>query len=105
MTQPAPKKSLAELRAERRLARWSAFWTPFITLASLVGSVGLLMFLAQTCRERFPQLSPPHTAAPIGDRPAPPARPAADPGPDKAVKAEDGWAGEELKNEKKFSTP
>jgi len=102
MAQPMPKKNLAELREARRRARWKAFWTPFITLASLVGSVGLLMFLARTCRERFPQFSPPHTTAPIGARPAPPV---ADPGPDKPVKAEDGGTARDLKQEREVPAP
>ncbi|MDP2603739.1 MAG: hypothetical protein Q8S00_14270 [Deltaproteobacteria bacterium] len=54
-----PRKNLKTHREKRRRARWSAFWTPFITLASIVISVGVLMFFARTCRERFPQLSPP----------------------------------------------
>ena len=102
MAQPMPKKTLAERREERRRARWNAFSRPFITLASLVGSVALLMFLAQTCRERFPQFSPPHTTAPIGNRPAPTA---ADPGPDKSGRAEDGGAAREPKPERKFPAP
>jgi hypothetical protein len=59
---PVPKKSLEELREERRRARWSAFWTPFITLASIVSSVGLLMFFVRACQDRLPfplQQAPP----------------------------------------------
>ena len=54
MDKPIPKKSLEELREERRRARWSAFGTPFITLASIVSSVGLLMFLIRACQDRLP---------------------------------------------------
>jgi hypothetical protein len=51
---PLSKKSLEDLREERRRARWSAFWTPFITLASIVSSVGLLMFFVRACQDRLP---------------------------------------------------
>jgi H+/Cl- antiporter ClcA len=51
---PLPKKSFEEMREERRRARWSAFWTPFITLASIVSSVGLLMFFVRACQDRLP---------------------------------------------------
>jgi hypothetical protein len=62
---PLPKKSLEEIREERRRARWSAFWTPFITLASIVGSVGLLMFLVRACQERLPFPLQPGSPAPV----------------------------------------
>lgn len=48
-------KTLEEIKEERRRERWNAFFTPFITLASIVASVGMLMFLIKTCSERFPQ--------------------------------------------------
>ena len=60
-----PKKSLEEVREERRRARWSAFWTPFITLASIVGSVGLLMFLVRACQDRLPFPLQPGARAPV----------------------------------------
>jgi hypothetical protein len=58
---------------KRRRQRWSAFQTPFITLGSLVISIGLLMFLyalavsvcrtrslsRKAARARFPMLLPP----------------------------------------------
>jgi hypothetical protein len=66
--QPSPKKSLEELSEERRRARWNAFWTPFITLASIVGSVGLLMFFARTCQERLPYPVQPPSPAPLKNR-------------------------------------
>jgi hypothetical protein len=59
------KKSLEEIKEERRRARWNAFLTPIITLASLVASVGLLMFILRACKERFPQI--PYQAAPQGN--------------------------------------
>jgi hypothetical protein len=68
MAQMTPKHILDELREERRRARWSAFWTPFITLASIVVSVGMLMFFARTCRERFPQFTPPNERIPARGR-------------------------------------
>ena len=54
MDRTPAKKTLEELKEERRRARWSAFWTPFITLASIVTSVGLLMFLIRACQDRLP---------------------------------------------------
>ena len=70
MAQLTPKKSLEELREERRRARWKAFWNPIIVLTSIVTSVAMLMFFARTCRERFPQFSPPGAVAPSSNQPA-----------------------------------
>lgn len=56
MDYPSRHKTLEEAKEERRRARWNAFWTPFITMASVVGSVGMLMFLFKTCSDRFPQV-------------------------------------------------
>jgi hypothetical protein len=50
-----PYKSPEEIREERRRERWHAFWTPFIALTSVVGSVAMLMYLLKSCSERFPQ--------------------------------------------------
>lgn len=55
MSDSTPKKSLEELRAERRRERWKAFLNPLITMASLVGSVALVMYMIKSCSERFPQ--------------------------------------------------
>ena len=55
MESSATKKILEELRAERRRERWKAFLTPLITMASLVGSVALVMYMLKSCSERFPQ--------------------------------------------------
>ena len=54
MDAPIPKKTPEELRAERRRARWKAFLNPLITMASLVGSVTLVMYMIKSCSERFP---------------------------------------------------
>jgi len=43
-----------EIQRRRQQARWNAFLTPIITLASIVISIGLLMFFIKTCQERFP---------------------------------------------------
>jgi hypothetical protein len=47
-----PPKTLEEIQAERRRQRWGYFWTPFITLTSVVSSVAMLMFLVRSCQER-----------------------------------------------------
>lgn len=51
---PGEKKSLEELRAERRRERWKAFFTPLIYMGSIVISVAMLMALIKSCSERFP---------------------------------------------------
>jgi hypothetical protein len=48
------QETVAAFRARRRRERWNAFFTPFLTLASIVASVGLLMSLIKGCQERFP---------------------------------------------------
>jgi hypothetical protein len=55
MAETPDKEALEELKRKRRRERWSAFLTPFITLASIVLSIGLLMFFMRACQERFPQ--------------------------------------------------
>ncbi|OGQ81549.1 MAG: hypothetical protein A3F90_08390 [Deltaproteobacteria bacterium RIFCSPLOWO2_12_FULL_60_19] len=55
MDQPKSPEELEALKAKRRQERWSAFLTPFITLASIVISISLLMFFIKTCSERHPQ--------------------------------------------------
>ena len=62
MAQPPDKELVEEYRRRRRRERWNAFLTPLITLASVVVSIGLLMFFMRACQERFPQnplLKPP----------------------------------------------
>jgi hypothetical protein len=73
---PAEEKKdpiLEEIKAQRRRERWNALLTPFITLASIVISVGMLMFLIQTCQERNPQQ--PGLRLPIQKMPEPPPPP------------------------------
>jgi len=60
-----------QIKAQRRRERWNALLTPFITLASIVISVGMLMFLIQTCQERNPQ-KPGTPRLPIQKMPEPP---------------------------------
>jgi hypothetical protein len=65
----APKTE-EDIQEERRRQRWNWFWTPFITLASVVSSVAMLMMLIQTCQQRnlpiplVPPTSPLHQSAP-----------------------------------------
>ena len=53
MSDSTPKNSLEEFRAERRRERWKAFLNPLITMASIVGSVALVMYMIKICSERF----------------------------------------------------
>ena len=55
MDQPKSPEEIEELKAKRREARWSAFLTPFITLASIVIAVSLAMYFIKACSERQPQ--------------------------------------------------
>jgi len=63
-------KTLEEIQAERRRQRWGYFWTPFITMASVVSSIGMLMFLVKSCQEKnlpgfiVPPTSPLYRAGP-----------------------------------------
>jgi hypothetical protein len=65
----APKTE-EDIKEERRRQRWNWFWTPFITLASVVSSVAMLMMLIQTCQQGnlpapiLPPTSPLHQSAP-----------------------------------------
>jgi len=63
-----PNKEVVEaIKRKRRRERWNAFLTPFITLASIVVSIGVLMFFMKACQERFPQsplLKPPSQSRP-----------------------------------------
>lgn len=52
---PPPPDLLEETNRRRRRERWSAFLKPFITLTSVVVSVGLLMYFIQTCERRWPE--------------------------------------------------
>jgi hypothetical protein len=51
--QPLPE-FVEELKRRRRHERRSAFLTPLITLASIVVSIGLLMFIVRTYEQRVP---------------------------------------------------
>lgn len=53
-TEPPRDEIQEEIQRRRQQARWNAFLTPIITLASIVISIGLLMFFIKTCQERFP---------------------------------------------------
>ena len=72
MIDQAPKTE-EDIKEERRRQRWNWFWTPFITLASVVSSVAMLMMLIQTCQQR-------NLPIPL----VPPTSPLHQPGPDKA---------------------
>lgn len=69
MNHQAPQTE-ENLKEERSRQRWNWFWTPFITLASIVGSIAMLMMLVQTCQERnlpiplLPPTSPLHQPGP-----------------------------------------
>jgi hypothetical protein len=67
MDETPDKEVIDEIKRRRRRERWSAFLTPFITLASIVVSVGVLMFFIKACQQRFPQspfLNPPAQSRP-----------------------------------------
>ncbi len=55
MNEPLDKEAIEEIKRRRRRERWSAFLTPFLTVASVVVSIGLLMYFMKACQERFPQ--------------------------------------------------
>src|SRR5918992_3228525 len=68
-----PPHTLEDYKAERRRQRWGYFLTPFIALASIVVSVGMLMFMAKACQERMPadstyRMTPFQKRAPIQDQ-------------------------------------
>ncbi|MGE5303169.1 MAG: hypothetical protein ACM3TN_07545 [Alphaproteobacteria bacterium] len=67
MDETPDKEVIEEIKRRRRRERWNAFLTPFITLASIVVSIGVLMFFMKACQERFPQspfLKPPAQSRP-----------------------------------------
>jgi hypothetical protein len=57
-----PPHTLEEYKAERRRRRWGYVLTPFITLASIVVSVGMLMFFGRACQDRIPADAPLRTS-------------------------------------------
>ena len=62
MQHHGPPKTLEEYKAERRRERWGYFLMPFFTIASIVVSVGMLMFLGKACQDRIPADAPLRTA-------------------------------------------
>jgi hypothetical protein len=57
-----PPHTLEDYKAERRRRRWGYVLTPFITLASIVFSVGMLMFFGKSCQDRIPADAPLRTS-------------------------------------------
>jgi hypothetical protein len=55
-------KTLEEHKSERRRQRWGYFLMPFFTIASIVVSVGMLMFFGKACQDRIPADAPLRTA-------------------------------------------
>ena len=74
MTPEERDEQLEEMKARRRRERWNALLTPFITLASIVVSVSLLMYLIKSCGERNPQ-NPGVPRLPMQRMPSPPESP------------------------------
>ena len=74
MTPEEKAERLAELKERRRRERWGALLKPFITLASIVISVSLLMYMIKSCGERYPQ-NQGRPRLPIQRMPDPPAPP------------------------------
>jgi hypothetical protein len=62
MQHHGPPKTLEEYKAERRRERWGYFLMPFFTIASIVVSVGMLMFFGKACQDRIPADAPLRTA-------------------------------------------
>jgi hypothetical protein len=62
MQHHGPPKTLEEYKSERRRERWGYFLTPFFTIASIVVSVGMLMFFGKACQDRIPADAPLRTA-------------------------------------------
>src|SRR3990170_4723120 len=57
-----PPHTLEDYEAERRRRRWGYVLTPVITLASIVFSVGMLMFFGKACQDRIPADAPLRTS-------------------------------------------
>ena len=57
-----PPHTFEDYKAERRRRRWGYVLTPFITLASIVFSVGMLMFFGKACQDRIPADAPLRTS-------------------------------------------
>ena len=57
-----PPKTLEDFKAEQRRRRWGYVLMPFFTLASIVFSVGMLMFFGKACQDRIPADAPLRTS-------------------------------------------
>ena len=57
-----PPKTLEDYKAEQRRRRWGYVLMPFFTLASIVVSVGMLMFFGKACQDRIPADAPLRTS-------------------------------------------
>jgi len=57
-----PPKTLEDFKAEQRRRRWGYVLMPFFTLASIVASVGMLMFFGKACQDRIPADAPLRTS-------------------------------------------
>jgi hypothetical protein len=57
-----PPKTLEDYKSERRRERWGYFLMPFFTIASIVVSVGMLMFFGKACQDRIPADAPLRTS-------------------------------------------
>jgi len=57
-----PPHTLEDYKAERRRRRWGYVLMPFFTLASIVVSVGMLMFFGKACQDRVPADAPLRTS-------------------------------------------
>jgi hypothetical protein len=57
-----PPHTLEDYKAERRRQRWGYVLMPFFTLASIVVSVGMLMFFGKACQDRIPADGPLRTS-------------------------------------------
>jgi hypothetical protein len=57
-----PPQTLEDYKAERRRQRWGYFLMPFFTIASIVVSVGMLMFFGKACQDRIPADAPLRTS-------------------------------------------
>jgi hypothetical protein len=57
-----PPHTLEDYKAERRRQRWGYVLMPFFTLASIVVSVGMLMFFGKACQDRIPADAPLRTS-------------------------------------------
>jgi hypothetical protein len=57
-----PPHTFEDYKAEQRRRRWGYVLMPFFTLASIVVSVGMLMFFGKACQDRIPADAPLRTS-------------------------------------------